>query len=121
MVVVGALVDVFVNVVVATADVESVLTLSMELGTKDDVDSVDVGVVGVGVVGGVVGNVVDVVVVVGIEHVRIRHVQFVGFIEQSCEVCQHHPRKAVIFLDSPNNLCRSRFAVDCDSRVQSTW
>ena len=52
MVVVEALVDVFVNVVVATADVESVFTLSMELGTKDDVDSVDGG----GVV--VVGNVV---------------------------------------------------------------
>jgi hypothetical protein len=55
-----------------------------------------VGVVGVGVVGGVVGNVVDVVVVVGIAHAGKSHVQFVGFIEQSCEECQHHPRKPVI-------------------------
>ena len=36
------------------------------------------------------------VVVVGIEHARISHLQFDGFIEQSCEECQHHPRKAVI-------------------------
>jgi len=44
----------------------------------------------------VVGNVVVVVVVVVGEHGDISHVHFAGFIEQSCEECQHHPRKAVI-------------------------
>jgi hypothetical protein len=40
----------------------------------------------------------DNVIVVGIAHVRIwsSHVQLAGFIEQSCEECQHHPRKAII-------------------------
>jgi hypothetical protein len=68
------------------------------VGTVVNIVVVGVGVVvvvGVGVVGGVVGNVVD-VVVVGIAHAGKSHWQFAGFVEQSCEECQHHPRNTVI-------------------------